>query len=274
MKIAILSTPVCPYTADIVKYFDANNFDIESVIIERDIRKKFSKNEIKFRKAHDKFNRKFKKYSLGRRTMRRIWDILVPKFIKIWVFKNIEIIPVLNKMASKKIAEKSGINVFSTKRHSDEQVRDYLIENKINYVLLGSSNWLLKKPLLGTEAYKIISIHPGLLPNYKGLDSLQWTIKDGGKIGNTAFFINEQLDGGEVLKFYEEPILKGDSTVEIQRRMTSKKPAIFLDVLQGLDEKSIVPQKQTDVGKPFQPMSFDELVEVENILQKRIESLG
>lgn len=257
---------------DIIKHFKANDFSIDAVIIEKDIRKKFSKNEIIFREAHDKFNRKFKKYSLSRRLARRFWDNLVPKFIKNNIFKNVETIPILKKVATKNFAEKNGIPVFTTKKHSSEEVQKFLIDNKIDYLLLASSNWLLKEPLLGTDSYKIISIHPGLLPKYKGLDSLQWTIKEGGRIGNTAFFINEELDGGAILKFYEEPILKGDSTALIQRRMTAKKPDIYLDILKGLENKSIVPKKQSGSEKPLQPMTFEQLLEVENILHERIKN--
>lgn len=271
MKVAILSTPVCPYTVDIIKHFKANDFVIDAVIIEQDIRKKYSKNELIFRNAHDKFNRKFKKYSLSRRITRRVWDNLVPKFIKNYIQKNIETIPIIKKVATKNFAEQNGVPVFSTKKHSGEDVKKFLIENKIDYLLLASSNWLLKEPLLGTDLYKIISIHPGLLPKYKGLDSLQWTIKEGGKIGNTAFFVNKDLDAGAILKFYEEPILEGDSTAIIQRRMTSKKPKIYLDILKGLENKSIIPKKQSGSEKPLQPMSFEQLLEVEHILQERIE---
>lgn len=60
MKVAVLSVAICPYTLAILDYFEKQNFEIKAVIIEEDIRKKFSESEIKFRTTHDKFNRKLK----------------------------------------------------------------------------------------------------------------------------------------------------------------------------------------------------------------------
>ena len=171
----------------------------------------------------------------------------------------------VKKFSVHSIAKKKNINVFSVNRHSTQEVRNFIIENEIDYLLLGSSNWLIKKPILNINSCRIISIHPGLLPAYKGLDSLQWTIMGGGKIGNTAFFIDESLDGGEILKFYEEENLQEDTTAKIQRRMTAKKPAIYLDVLKGLKSKQIIPEKQLEGNKPFKPMSYEQLIEVEEI---------
>lgn len=268
MKISIFSQTICPNTNAIINYFNSKNVKIDSVIIEKDIRKKYSKSELKFRDAHDRINRKHKKYSLFRRSLKLVWDKLIPNFFKLKVIQNARYIPFVKKFSSEYIARKNGISVYSVKRHSSELVKDYLINSKCQYVLLASSNWILKKEILAINNCKIISVHPGFLPTYKGLDSMQWTIKDGGTIGNTSFFVDETIDGGDVLKFYPEILKTDDTVVKIQKRMTSRKSEIFLDTILGLLDGSISPSPQTRDIPPLAPMSFDELEEVEKKLKK------
>lgn len=73
-RVAILSKTVCQKTEAIIKYFSEKKYPVDCVIIENNVRKKFSKREIEYRIKHDRFNRITKKYSFIRRLARRIWD--------------------------------------------------------------------------------------------------------------------------------------------------------------------------------------------------------
>ena len=86
MRVAILSITTCQSTQIIIDYFLEKGYEIDSVIIENNFRKRYSKNEIEYRKKHDKFNRKTKKYSFIRRLAKRFWDmtpLYFRKFIQI-----------------------------------------------------------------------------------------------------------------------------------------------------------------------------------------------
>ena len=54
--------------------------------------------------------------------------------------------------------------------------------------------------------------------------------------------------------------------------MTAKKPKIYLEVIKGLKNNQIIPQKQPDGIKPLKPMTYQQLIETEEILQKKIQS--
>jgi phosphoribosylglycinamide formyltransferase-1 len=45
----------------------------------------------------------------------------------------------------------------------------------------------------------IINLHPGLLPNTRGLDALQWALFRDQPLGVTAHLINERVDAGHIL---------------------------------------------------------------------------
>ena len=69
----------------------------------------------------------------------------------------------------------------------------------------------------------IINVHPSLLPKYKGLNAVEQAMEAGEiETGCTVHYVNEELDGGEVIMQEEVPILPDDDlqtlTKAIQRR--------------------------------------------------------
>jgi phosphoribosylglycinamide formyltransferase-1 len=45
----------------------------------------------------------------------------------------------------------------------------------------------------------VLNLHPSLLPKYPGLNSIQAAYEQGDDIGVTVHFVNEEVDGGEIL---------------------------------------------------------------------------
>jgi folate-dependent phosphoribosylglycinamide formyltransferase PurN len=265
MKVAVLSLTVCPATEAIIKYFNEKGFYIDCVIIEKNFRKKFSKSEIEYRKAHDKFNRKTKKYSFFRRLARRAWDFS-PLWIKEFIQKNIYFFPFLNIFSLKKFCKKRNINVFEVKNHSSEKTKNIILNRGIDYLLMVSSNWLLKEPIISIKNSKIINAHSGWLPKHKGLDSIPWSLKENDKVGLTTHFIDSGIDSGAILRFYGVKIEKGDNLNAIHKKVGNLQPIAFYDTLIGLERNDITPQNQDDKYRPHFPMSFNELWELEKKL--------
>lgn len=51
-----------------------------------------------------------------------------------------------------------------------------------------------------TNRYKIINLHPSLLPHYKGLNAQKRSYEDNMHCGVTVHYVNEKLDDGEIIK--------------------------------------------------------------------------
>jgi len=67
---------------------------------------------------------------------------------------------------------------------------------------------------------KIINIHPSLLPKYPGLDTHNQVIKNGDtKHGVTIHYVNEVLDGGEI-------IAQGEMSVSVNETLDVLKARI------------------------------------------------
>ncbi|EHR35045.1 phosphoribosylglycinamide formyltransferase [Helcococcus kunzii] len=75
-----------------------------------------------------------------------------------------------------------------------EQVKDF------KYLLLAGYMRVISTYFLENYEGKIINIHPSLLPLYKGINSIEraYNNKDE-EIGVTIHFVNEEVDGGEIL---------------------------------------------------------------------------
>lgn len=267
MKVAILSKTTCQPSEAVIRYFLEKGFAIDSVILEKNFRKKFSKNEIDYRQTRDKFNVITKKYSLARRLARKVWNI-TPIFIKKFTQEKIYFIPVINKVSLRKFSEKRGIDVFEVSKHSSEQTKRIIEERNIDYLIMVSSNWLLKEPIISMKNTKIINAHSGWLPRYKGLDSIPWSLKNNDKVGLTTHFIDSGIDSGNILRFYKAEIEKGDNFNTISRKVGSLQPKAFHDTLLGLQTNKITPIPQDDKYKPHFPMSFEDLWDLEQDLRK------
>ena len=73
-----------------------------------------------------------------------------------------------------------------------------------------------------TEAFrnKIINIHPSLLPKYPGLDTHNSVIKNGDlKHGITIHFVNEVLDGGQIIAQGEISVNSNETSEELKTRI-------------------------------------------------------
>ena len=106
-------------------------------------------------------------------------------------------------------AEKNNIRVevvkrkdFGTREEMDLRIKEILDENGIELVCLAGYMRIIRaKELLESYRYKIINIHPSLLPAFKGSTHAQWDAFDYGcKIsGLTIHFVTDDVDGGQVI---------------------------------------------------------------------------
>ena len=105
--------------------------------------------------------------------------------------------------------------------HKDEDQMIKLFETwRVDLIVLAGYMRVIKNP----DAFPcpIINIHPSLLPKYKGLHAIEQALDSGDKItGVSVHYVNEELDGGEIILQQEVPILPDDDidslTKAIQR---------------------------------------------------------
>ena len=120
-----------------------------------------------------------------------------------------------------KRAEKWGIpHVRIPHKDEDKMIEMFKVWN-VDLIILAGYMRVIHNP--SAFSAPMINIHPSLLPKYKGLHAIEQAFNSNDDVtGCTVHYVNEELDGGEIILQSEVPILPTDDlkslTKAIQRR--------------------------------------------------------
>ena len=131
-----------------------------------------------------------------------------------------------------KRAEKSKIpfEIISKKEckkieEFEKKLKEILKSYKIELIVLAGFMSVLSKNFVKDYPKKIINIHPSLIPsfcgkNFYGIKVHEEAIKRGVKItGATTHFVNEIIDGGEIIMQKAVKVLNNDTAEKLQKRV-------------------------------------------------------
>ena len=121
--------------------------------------------------------------------------------------------------------------------HKDEdKMIDLFRVWRVDLIVLAGYMRVIKNP--AAFPAPIINVHPSLLPKYKGLHAVEQALESGDKItGCTVHYVNEELDGGEVILQSEVPILPEDDVKSLTKAIQRKEYAILPIVINEHLEK-------------------------------------
>jgi methionyl-tRNA formyltransferase len=112
-------------------------------------------------------------------------------------------------------AQARGAEIRFCRDLNDDSVRDE-IGRLAPAAVVFAGGGLLRRPLLEACRHRIIGCHPGILPEYRGMDCLEWAVLEGqrDKLGLTTFLIDEGVDTGPILRLYPVAIEETDGSFE------------------------------------------------------------
>ena len=118
--------------------------------------------------------------------------------------------------------------------HKDEDQMIKLFEAyRVDLIILAGYMRVLKKP--SEFPCPIINVHPSLLPKYKGLNVVERAMEAGEEVtGCTVHYVNEELDGGEIIKQGEVPIIPDDTVESLTKAIQRMEYAILPAAIQEL----------------------------------------
>ncbi len=129
-------------------------------------------------------------------------------------------------------AKEAGIPTayLSTTKFADsleysQALSDLLIEKKIDLVVLAGFLVVLQKPMIDAFRYRIINIHPSLIPSFcgdgfYGLKVHEEALKKGVKVtGATVHFVDDGTDTGPIILQKAVSVLPGDTPEILQKRV-------------------------------------------------------
>ena len=135
-----------------------------------------------------------------------------------------------------KRAEKFGIPHCYVNAKDEEKMVELFRVWRVDYIVLAGYMRIIKNP--SAFPCPLINVHPSLLPKYKGLHAVEQALESGDKVtGCTVHYVNEELDGGEVILQSEVPILPEDDVKSLTKAIQRKEYAILPIVINEHLEK-------------------------------------
>jgi len=109
---------------------------------------------------------------------------------------------------------------FETREDFDQALVEELKDSNPDLIVLAGFMRILTSIITEEFKNKIINIHPSLLPKYPGLDTHNLVIKNGDfKHGITIHFVNEILDGGQIIAQGEISVNANETSEELKTRI-------------------------------------------------------
>ena len=144
----------------------------------------------------------------------------------------------LNAFALKR-AEKYGIETFVFNReelNKSQKVVETLQKRMIDLIVLAGFLWLIPSNLI--RNFKIINIHPALLPNYGGKGMFGMNVhkavienKDK-ETGISIHFVNEKYDEGRLIFQAKCKVLTTDSAEDVAKKVHQLEYRHFPEVIE------------------------------------------
>lgn len=108
---------------------------------------------------------------------------------------------------------------------------------------------MLPKSIWSIPKYGTFNLHSSLLPDYRGAAPINWAIINGEKkTGVSTFFINEEIDTGDILLQKEVNITKEMNAGELHNVLMNVGADLVIETLNKITEKNILPIKQYNLN--------------------------
>ena len=127
--------------------------------------------------------------------------------------------------------------------HKDEDKMIELFKAwRVDLIILAGYMRVIKNP--SAFPAPIINVHPSLLPKYKGLNAVEQAMEAGESVtGCTVHYVNEELDGGEVIIQEEVPILAEDTIKSLTKAIQRKEYAILPAAIEHVKQRQPIASK-------------------------------
>jgi formyltetrahydrofolate-dependent phosphoribosylglycinamide formyltransferase len=130
------------------------------------------------------------------------------------------------KCGAKKRAAKYGVPHCYVEYKDEDKMIELFKAWRVDLIVLAGYMRVIKNP--SAFPAPIINVHPSLLPKYKGLHAVEQALDSGDDVsGCTVHYVNEELDGGEIILQGKVPILPEDDIVSLTKAIQRQEYAIL-----------------------------------------------
>lgn len=147
-------------------------------------------------------------------------------------------------------AKRAGVEVFLIKRQdfaSKKEFEDRIIqrleEAGIDLVVLAGFMRILSPEFVGRFKFKVLNIHPALLPSFKGTQGIEDAFNYGAKVtGVTVHFVDEQMDHGPIILQQAVEIKEDDTLESLEARVHKVEHKLYPRAIRLFVENRLKPE--------------------------------
>lgn len=135
---------------------------------------------------------------------------------------------------------------------------------------------ILGKRIIDVPRAGVLNAHPGLLPAYRGLDTIEWAVLNGDDPGVTVHVVDSGVDTGPIVAQERIPLQPCDTLPKLHDRAADLSGGLLSGVLARLIAgEAITPLPQrAEEGKRYRSMPRRLRRETDRILRRRVSRPG
>ena len=147
-----------------------------------------------------------------------------------------------------KRAKKAGIKTlfvdpkkFDSKQAYEKFIIDHLKKNNVDLIVLAGFMRILSPFFIKKYRYKILNIHPALLPAFKGGCAIKDAFNYGAKVtGVTVHFVDEKVDHGPIILQEAVEMRDRESLYDLERRIHQVEHRVYTEALIKVLQEALV----------------------------------
>lgn len=137
------------------------------------------------------------------------------------------------------IAKRYGVEAKPIELKAGDRLRwerealDVLEAHGVDLVVLAGFMQVLTTFFIDRYRWRIMNIHPALLPAFPGLHPHRQALEHGAKIsGCTVLYVDESIDGGPIILQHAVPVLEDDTEETLARRILRFEHRLYSKAIQ------------------------------------------
>lgn len=143
------------------------------------------------------------------------------------------------------IAQEKGIPIYRSKDFNGRESLNFIKNVNANIIVSAYNNEILKSRTINFPKFKAINIHPGYLPDFRGLDAVFEALYNKvKKAGVTIHYVDIKIDTGRIILQDLLCIHKDDTLFSLNVRLWMHGARMLNKVFDMIEEDKVVSHKQ------------------------------
>lgn len=127
---------------------------------------------------------------------------------------------------------------FPSRRAHEEEIEKIIDTFSPDFIVLAGYMRILSEEFVRKYKWKIVNIHPALLPSFPGVEAQRQALEYGVKFsGCTVHFVDEGVDSGPIILQRVVPVFESDTLEELEERILAQEHIAYSEALKLLIER-------------------------------------